>query len=121
MLSLEIQCVLQHTVTWSNHISDARLRVWPVVLDSRALSFPRPSQESQTGCQKRTENSAVFKPGRVNLAKAFQLCAQLLSGPLQACDLVLCLLVQSHGVQPEEHFPLPVTSRGLPVLTAAPE
>ena len=41
--------------------------------------------------------------------------------PLQRRDLVLCLLLQSHGVQPEERFPLPVASRGLPVLAAASE
>lgn len=45
----------------------------------------------------------------------------LSQAPVQRRDLVPCLLVQSHGVQPEERLPLPVAARGFPVLAAASE
>ena len=52
---------------------------------------------------------------------AHSICPRLSQAPVQCRDLVLCLLVQSHGVQPEERLPLPVATRGFPVLTAASE
>lgn len=41
--------------------------------------------------------------------------------PLQPHDPVVCLFDQSHGVQSEDHLPLPVTSSRIPVLLAASE
>ena len=126
---------------WTNHVSGAERHVWPAAL-SAALSFvtrfeeePPLSWLSQLGCKlplckNSTKHQVTLKPRPANLAKALAqggihspggLCPGFSQIPLQCCDLVLCLLAQSHGMQPEERIPLSVTTCGLPVLPAASE
>lgn len=131
---------LQHFSVWTDQISGGQHHTWPV--GSRRLcselchaSEPQPSPLCQVGCElplwkKNTKRQTALKPRRAGLATALVAgsirsphgaCPGLPQAPVQRRDLVLCLLVQGHGVQPEERLPLPVATRGLPVLTAASE
>lgn len=106
-------CVLYHTAP----------RPTPALHRTTACSAVVPDRLlAPLGTRNSTEGSAPLECRRVHLAPstAQEACASAV--PRSPPALWPCVSAfQGHGVQPEEHFPLPVASSGFPVLIAASE